>query len=193
MATPSIRVGANTYPLRCASYLVDANLLIEARVATAPRHRTASLLLVELLRLRKQGAVQLWVSPLVVSEVWGALLRIHYDVDHGKGAWRKLTEELRSASISARQAAKQQRAVAARAYHRQLSEVTDFVLASDRFDIASLDTADIRCGLGHMHRHGMLPQDSLHCAVMERCGIDGLISNDGDFESVPLVAQRIPY
>jgi len=193
MAKRTIRLGGQDILLRCSDYLLDANLLIAARVKTHRNHTGAGLVLAQLLVLTKQGDVRVWVSPLVVNEVWWGLLRLHYDADHGEGEWEALRGQDRSTERRDRRLAKEVRAQAVARYGPQLEQFTDFVLSARGPVVAGVGADEIRCGLTYMLKHRVMPQDALHCSVMERSGIAGLVSNDRDFDASPAVTQRIPF
>jgi predicted nucleic acid-binding protein len=189
----TIRLGRLTIPLRCAEYFLDANLLTAFHVKNHSCHRAAELLVSQLLLLRERGKLALWVSPLVVSEVWWAVLGLLYDEENGKGAWRSLNERTRLGGREQRNEAKRDRERAIERHIQALAELTEFVLSPEKFDVAELGPQDVRRSFGNIEAYSLTPQDALHCSVMQSRDVTGIVTNDRDFESLPWVEHRIRF
>ncbi len=193
MAKATLKLGRLTILLKCAAYFLDANLLLAAHVSSHPHHKAASLLLSQLLVYRERNRLGIWLSPLVVDEVWWNLLRMLYDSENGKGAWADLCKRAASREKSEREQAKGKRAEAVRRHVGELKRFTNFILSKDRFDMAGLGSEEIRHSLARIDDHQLMPHDAFHCSVMARQDATGIVSNDRDFDFIPGVGQRIAF
>ncbi|MBM3475609.1 MAG: hypothetical protein FJX75_20285, partial [Armatimonadetes bacterium] len=84
----TISVGPRVLRVPESVYL-DASLLVDARAPSARHHRPAAIVFGELLRGAASGRTKLYISPLVIDEMWWALTRILYEDAHGKGAFAR--------------------------------------------------------------------------------------------------------
>lgn len=65
-------------------------------------------------------------------------------------------------------------------------------LGQARVDILPLTYRDLHASRSFREQHGLMVNDSLIVAVMERERLDFLATNDPDFERVPGLAVRVP-
>ncbi len=70
-------------------------------------------------------------------------------------------------------------------YSSDLSTQTPLVTSEPLIEVADVTSADIPVALAYMTRttDNLCPRDAFHLAIMKRLGIDGIVSNDGDFSA----------
>jgi predicted nucleic acid-binding protein len=165
----TISVGPRALSVPDSVYL-DASLLVDARASSARHHRPAAIVFGELLRGAALGRVRLYISPLVVDELWWALARVLYEDAHGRGAFARLTDKASKTAVFS-------------TYAADLAASTSLLTQQSLISVVDVRPADIRVALGYVTRaaDNLRPRDAFHLAIIDRLGIAGIVSSDRDF------------
>ena len=165
----TISVGTRTLSVPDSVYL-DANLLVDFMASSAAHNASAALVFRALLNGAVSGQVKLYISPLVIDELWWALARVLYDDAHGQGAFRQLTDKGKKTAVFS-------------IYASDLAASTSLLTQQSLIKITEVTPPDIPVALGRMTQatDNLRPRDAFHFAVISRLGIAGIVSNDGDF------------
>ena len=173
MAT-TISLGRRTINIPNKVFL-DANFLIDAATRSGRYHTAAKEMLFKLSAAANAGYVELCTSPTVVDEVWWVLAKLLYEDAHGEGNWGPLP--------------KPQKKRAFQQFGSDIIRTTNLILQSPVIDIVDVTGADIAVAVRLVTLQGtsQLPHDAFHLAVMQRVGIQAIVTNDRDFRSLASV------
>jgi len=165
-----------------ASLFLDANSLISAAFPPSPNHAAAVRTLVALAQAVRAGAAALYVSPLVLDEVWWKLGELLYDEAHGgEHAWRRLRWGKRKEALEQHAA--------------DMVAATRWLAGGHLVTVTDIGPEDVSVALQHATHAAephLAPRDAFHLAVMKRLGIDAIVTNDPDFAQAPGIVA-IPY
>jgi predicted nucleic acid-binding protein len=180
----SISVGSRTWWVPDGVFL-DANVIIDY-LAPGRHHAGATLLLGQLMKGAASGSVSVYVSPLVLDEVWWRLASLRYQRAQSRfpGVLRRWSE-----------LGKDGRKRVFRKYGGYLKQKTEQVLRGiGPIGVVPLTEADVPIALAALGQPtgNHEPHDAFHYAVMWRMGIHAIASNDRDFASHPDVVA-IPH
>jgi len=165
----TISLGRRALSIPDSVYL-DASLLVDARAASARHHRPAAIVFGELLRGATSGRVKLYISPLVIDEMWWALTRVLYEDAHGRDAFAQLKDKGAKTAVFS-------------TYAADLTASTSLLTQQPLISIAELTPGDIPVALRHLTQaaDNLRPRDAFHFAVIDRLAIAGIVSADADF------------
>jgi predicted nucleic acid-binding protein len=157
-----------------ASVMLDANVLVYALTPQAQLHIACR----DLLERGARGGVSLFTSVSVTA-----------DVLHRAMVLEVIAQGQAQRSAEAVALLKQKPDVV-----RQLTRHRTILrdLRQARLDILPLAYRDLHASRSFREQHGLMVNDSLIVAVMERERLDFLATNDPDFERVPGLAVRVP-
>jgi len=176
----TVRVGRNTLQVPDRVFL-DANLIIDYLVP-GQYHRAATLMMGQLMNGAVRGLTSVYVSPLVLDEVWWKLAVLRYA--RARKRFPTILPDWNDGTRMGRAGRKR----VFRKYGAYLAAKTNDVLQRlAPVNVVSVDARDIPVALGIMARQSgsQLPRDALHLAVMQRHRITGIATNDRDFTNVP--------
>lgn len=158
-----------------ADVMLDANVLIYALFSHTPQHLTC----LHLLERSARDELRLYVTVSIAAEA------IH----------RAMVIEARAQSIAQRSTDMvtylKQHPQAVQQLTRYKTILRDLTQA--HVNILPLSYRDLHAGKQYRDNYGLLTNDSLIMAAMQREGITYLATNDSDFERVPQIAVRQPH
>ncbi len=157
-----------------ASVMLDANVLVYALTPQAQLHAACR----ELLERGARGAVSLFTSVSVTA-----------DVLHRAMVLEVLAQGQAQRSAEAVVLLKQRPDVV-----QQLTRYRTILrdVRQARIDILPLTYRDLHASRVFREQHGLMVNDSLIVAVMEREKLGFLATNDPDFERIPGLTVRVP-
>jgi predicted nucleic acid-binding protein len=157
-----------------ASVMLDANVLVYALTPQSQFHASC----VELLECGVRGNLSLFTSVSVTA-----------DVLHRAMVLELLAQGQAQRSAEAVALLKQRPDLV-----QQLTRYRTILrdLRQARVDILPLTYRDLHASRTFREQHGLMVNDSLIVAVMERERLDFLATNDPDFQRVPGLAVRVP-
>lgn len=157
-----------------ASVLADANILVYALTPQSQFHASCR----ELLERSARGSVQLFATVAVAA-----------DVLHRAMVLEVLAQGQAQRSADAIALLKKQPTLVT-----QLTRYPTILrdLRQARVDILELTYRDLHASRVVREQHGLMVNDSLIVAVLQRERIQFLATNDPDFERVPNIAVRVP-
>lgn len=177
----AISLGTHTYTAPDRVFL-DACVIIDYYAPSGRHHLGAVSVVGQLVTGAKAGDVSLYVSPLVLDEVWYNLTRLLYESDRGPNdpSWGNLGKSgKRSVFLQ---------------FATDLRQMTAHLLSAPQcINLVNVSGNDVRPSLARLTHgtHNLEPRDALHLAVMQRLSITGIATNDGDFSNVGVT--RIPF
>jgi predicted nucleic acid-binding protein len=157
-----------------AAVMVDANVFVYALTPQANLHGPCR----DLLERGAHGNITLYTTVSVVA-----------DVLHRAMVLEVLAQGQAQRSAEAVQVLKQQPDMVV-GLTRYRSILRD--LRQARIDILPLTYRDLHSSRVYREQHGLLVNDSLIVAVMQREGMQFIATNDPDFERVPGIAVCMP-
>jgi predicted nucleic acid-binding protein len=157
-----------------ASVMLDANVLVYALTPQAQLHIACR----DLLERGARGGVSLFTSISVTADVLHRALVLEVIA---QGQAQRSAEAV---------ALLKQKPDVVRQLTRHRTILRD--LRQARVDILPLTYRDLHASRSFREQHGLMVNDSLIVAVMERERLDFLATNDPDFERVPGLAVRVP-
>jgi predicted nucleic acid-binding protein len=160
---------------------LDANLIINYRFEKSHLHPHATALPERLLRAAEAGGAALYITPLVIDEVWWKLTELLHNDEFGDRAWGKLKPARRK--------------TACERYSTELEGTGELLALTQSVRVEPVIPEDIPVALRHMtHAESphLDPRDAFHLAVMKRLDIEAIVTNDPDFANAPGVVA-IPY
>ncbi len=150
---------------------LDANFLIHCLTITRAKHSTAKYLLAELFAQQ----VEIYISTLMMDEVWWGLLGEWYYADTTA---RITTKKIKNdPHILDR-------------YHHLLQNITSNVLSWQNTTflptnaISAKDT--VEHALAFLTRENIQPRDSFHLALATLSNAAGFVTSDSDFDNIAL-------
>ena len=154
---------------------LDSNLIVSLALTRSPNHIAASRTFTELVAAAHDGRASLYVSPLVLDEVWWKLGELLYDDAHGQEhAWRRLPWGRRKEALEQ--------------HAGTIVPLTRLILEGGLITVTEVRPEDVLTALQyavHAAEPHLAPRDALHLAVMKRLGIEGIVTNDPDFANAP--------
>lgn len=157
-----------------ATVMVDANVLVYALTPQAQLHGACR----DLLERGARGAVSLFTSVSVTADVLHRAMVLEM---LAQGQAQRAAEAV---------ALLKQRPDVVQQLTRYRTILRD--LRQARVDILALTYRDLHASRISRERHGLMVNDSLIVAVMERENLGFLATNDLDFARVPGLAVRVP-
>lgn len=154
--------------------MADANIFVYAFAPQARLHQSCR----DLLERGARGAIQLCATVTIAA-----------DVIHRAMVLEVLSQGQVQGSANAVALLKQQPQLVTRLTHHR-TILAD--LRQARVDILGLTYRDLHASRKYRQQHGLLVNDSLIVAVMQRERVTLLATNDVDFERVPGISVRIP-
>ena len=161
--TSSITVNSPVY--------LDSNFLISCLITTRSKCIAAKLLLSELLAQQ----VEIYISTLVIDEVWWGLLGEWYYADTNTAITAKKVK--RTPSILSR-------------YHTRLQGITSSILSWGNTTFLPTNVINasntIQHALDFLTQQDILPRDSFHLALATLSNAAGFVTSDSDFDNITL-------
>lgn len=110
-----------------------------------------------------------FVSTLALDEAIFALIRLKVEEEHtGRGFWDVYREHPQ----------------AIRPHLGELQALVDRLAVDPRIRLVGTEPDVLPTALGIMDSLAFLPRDALHLTTMNRCGVDAIVTTDGDFLAV---------
>ncbi|MBM3473402.1 MAG: type II toxin-antitoxin system VapC family toxin [Armatimonadetes bacterium] len=160
---------------------LDTNFIVNVVFQPGELHAPALTLLQRLLYSARLGDVQLYLSPLVLDEVWWKLAEVLYDEAHGPQASRRQRWGRRKAALEE--------------FGQEIRDTTALLLGQAWVTLVDVSPRDVDLALRyatHSEEPHLAPRDAFHLAVMKRLGIEAIVTNDPDFAKAPGIVA-IPY
>ena len=157
------------------SVYLDANLLVSARDRKSQRYKSAASLLADLFSQK----VNLFITNLVIDEYIWAILRAYYRIDNGK--------DLRPRTI------KDHPQIITK-YHWRIAAGIKKIMNFQRLTLASnlIPSREIiEKAISLMRSQLLMPRDAFHLAFIIKLNIDGIVTSDGDFDSINIRGKNL--
>ena len=154
---------------------LDANFLAAARDRSSLKYLAASQLLADLLSSQKI----LFVSNLVIDELCWALLRAYYRRDYNR--------------ILSPQMVKRDPTIISQ-YHNGLASLIVSILSFQGLVVASDQVSPreiVEEAISLMGSELLMPRDSFHLAFITKLAIEGLVTEDRDFDNVNIPSRNL--
>jgi len=165
-----IEVGTRTLSVSDCVFL-DANFIIDIRVEQEQDtvlHNRARVLFKQLLKAATEGQVSLYISSMVMNEVWYKLAYVLHESSGSEGSWRDKTTRTQTY----------------RRHRNELQETTSLLCTNPLIRIPEIGEDDITTALEYVldDETSLDPFDAFHAAVMSRLSIGNIVSRDCDFD-----------
>lgn len=148
----------------------DANLLWFARDRLSSKYPTAAIILGNLIVQQ----IRIFISNLVIDEIWWALLRGWYRQYKGTRLTARLAKD--NPSILPRFSELIRRNT------RKILRIPNMVVLPRREDPVTI----IQTAVDIYNSQGLMPRDCFHLAYVMTHGISGFITSNGDFDTLNL-------
>jgi len=149
----------------------DASFLVHAAYPASRYYRECYEFLD---RLNGADETLSYVSTLALDEVVFTLIQLKVAEDHpGRGFWDVYRENPQIIQP----------------YLGELRALVDHLSSASRIQIVGTDPEFMSLALDYMENYSLLPRDALHLIIMDRYGVDSMVTTDADF--LPIDGLRI--